>query len=111
MSTELKQQLKLINQQISQIVKEIDSTKETDLERSEQLASGLQLFLEKRQTLIEEVVSANADDETFLKQQKMLAKDFMEKLILHRQFYFDAMAKVKSSSPKVDVYQSVDSNR
>ncbi|WP_170308304.1 hypothetical protein [Parashewanella tropica] len=108
---ELKQQLKELNQTISFTIKSLDDVIKTDIHKSEELASSLQSLIDKRQILIEQVMSTNEVDATYINQQKALAKAFMDALVTHRQYYFDALAKVKPGTKKVNLYQAIDSGK
>ncbi|RLV61556.1 hypothetical protein D5018_00100 [Parashewanella curva] len=109
--SELKQQLKELNQTISHTIKSLDDVIKSDIHKSEELASSLQGLIDKRQLLIEKVTSGNDVDADYINQQKALAKAFMDALVTHRQYYFDALAKVKPGTKKINLYQDIDSGK
>ena len=102
-----------VNAQISKIISGLATSRDNDFNKAEELASSLLELIDKRQNFLNEL-NNEADPEalgTFLTQQKALGQNFIDKLTEHRKFYYDAISKMKASSQKVGLYQSINKNR
>ncbi len=101
-----------VNAELNSRIKELAEIRESNFNKAEELASSLLELIDKRQILLSKLDDSSPDElGPFLVQQKTLGQDFIDKLTEHRKFYFDAITKMKASSQKVGLYQSVNKNR
>ena len=112
MNPTLVAKINAVNAELSRRIKELSDNRESDFNKAEELASSLLELIDKRQILIKELDDSSPEElGSFLVHQKALGQDFIDKLTEHRKFYYDAITKMKASSQKVGLYQSVNKNR
>ncbi|RYV02644.1 hypothetical protein SOPP22_08965 [Shewanella sp. OPT22] len=102
-----------VNAEINQIITGLAASRDNDFNKAEDLASSLLDQIDKRQKLLNELNKESDTEELggFLTQQKALGQNFIDRLTEHRKFYYDAITKMKASSQKVGLYQSVNKSR